>query len=698
MPTSEEARLETALRNAAAAGDDAAATRIAQAIRSRRANTGLEAQDVESPDPFSNIPTSINGAPLDDEMRQAILMARESEDPKVKRILAARIAGRLSAQGVIDGDSFIDNIVGSEFGAALRGFGAGLFGLGDVVSASGTFVGAKISGEDSLSFGDALEAQREFRRALEEEFPLTSGLAEVGGAFFGGGGVGLVARGAVRGGTGVVARTITKATTLQPGQRLKNIARLSGAGAVAGGITEGLTEGEPVRGAEFGAVAGPIGAGLIKGAGITFRAIKNALKDPATKGLRILAKKLGEKPEEIMRRFLEFEAVTGTPASVADIANPQAAAELRDIIAEQVGSTAIARQAAEAVTRRRGAEVAEQVTGGRVTTTQTAQKTARTRQAEIQFAKANEDTIIFDKQAVDDLLLDSDLRRALPTTLRRRLDKALDAVGEDSPVELTGLDVNDLRLALRDRARGATGADRVFGELADEVVAIASAQSPAFGRAIREFERRSLRGEGVAAGRKGLAQATEEFEAGVTKASGDVDTGAGTRVGIRSALGDRAREGAVAATKLAKTLAEDSGLVRRLRAVLPAREVDRLQQLGRLQARSAENVATLAPGIRAAEDAVLRDAVRDAVGALVVAGGNTGGAFKASVVQRILARLTPRISPRIAENLAADIFDPKKQKAVLNALRRAGLDDVEILDLFVVAVVSGQQAATAINQ
>ena len=686
MPHTEEHRLETALRNAAAAGNTQAAQRIAQEIRSRRADQGQppvppgSSAIAQEADPLASVPTEINNVPLTSEMRQAILSGRNIENPKERRILAARIAGRLAAQS--EDDSFVDSLSRGQFGAGLRGFGAGLFGLGDIAAAGGTALGGLFE-DDGLSFGEALEAQREFRRALEEDFPLTSGLAEIGGALTGGGAATAGVRAGGRAAGGRVGRGIEAATTLREGQRARNALRLAAAGGATGAITEGITEGDPVAGGAVGAAAGPIGAGLVRAAAIPARAVRDLLADPASKGLRALASRLNVEPDEIGRRFLEFQEVTGRTPAIADIANPQAVAELRDLIAERTGATTVAREAAERAARGRAPELAEQIAEGRVTTTATTRQAARDRLARQQFAEAERDTIVFDRDEVQDLLSDPDLRAALPRTLRRRVDTILEDVPEGEAAELTGLDVNDIRLALRDRARGATGADRVFGELADELEGIASAQSPAFRRAIDEFARRSREIEGVTAGRRALTQRTSEFIADVGQR--DVPGRAGARVGARAELTDVAREGATQARRVARSLTEDSGLVERLRAVLPEREVNRLQQLGQVQSRAFENIERLAPGAVAQSNREIREAVSDAVNAAVLAGPGTSVASRTFAFGRILQRLRPSLSDRVVNNLAEDAFNPDRTEAVLQALRRANIPEDRILDLYVSA-------------
>lgn len=702
-----DTRLEEALRKAAAAGDTVAAQRFATAIRDRRADEGQQAPPttpdtlapsapVEDVDPLANVPTEINGVPLTPELRQAVLEGRQIKDPKERRLMAARIAGRLAAQS--EDGNFADDLSRGQFGAGLRGFGAGLFGLGDIAAAGGTFIGSQFS-DNELTFGEALEAQREFRRALEEDFPITSTVGEVAGALTGGGGVGLGLKATAKVVAPRVGQAIQAATTLQRGQRGRNVLRLAGAGAIGGAITEGVLEGDPTSGAAAGALGGPLGAGFVKAAGLIGRggkaAIDKLMSDPAAKGIKALAKSLGEDADEIARRFLEFEAVMGSKPAIADLANPQAVAELRDMIAERSGATAIAREAGEAATQRRAGEVAEAIGGARVTTTATAQTAARTRQAEKQFAEAEADPIDFTSREVQDIIFDPDVRRIMPPTLKRRIDDIFADVPEGEAATLTGLDVNDLRKALRKAAKGATGADRVFGEIANELEDVARKQSPAFGRAIDEFARRSRTIEGIEAGRRGVTARTGEFEAGVEAAAPEVR--AGIRAGVRSEITDVARESATRAASLSRSLAEDSGLVQRLKSILKPAEVERLQSIGRVQARSAENIAALAPGVRASEQAELRSAVKDTISSMVAAGGSTGGAFKASIMQRILTRIT-RLPENVVENLARDAFDPAKTTKVLAALRRAQISEEAILDMFSSAVAGGTVAAQTGDQ
>lgn len=679
----ETAQLIEALKRADAAGNADDAAFFAQQIRNRRATGGQEEQrpplDDVDPDPLADIPTEISGVTLSPQIREAMLSTKAIQDPKERRLSIARIAGTIAQQS--DEGNFADEFLSSGIGAGIRAIGTGLFGIGDLAAAAST------SATGEMSFGEALEAQRAFRHGLEEEFPVTSLVGEVGGAVAGGGAAFKLLSKAPAAVKSVIA--------LQKGQKVFNLSRMIGSGAIAGSITEGITEGEPGSGAAFGAAGGPLGVGLAKAAQLSKAGITKLLSSPSASGIKAMALKLGVTADEMMRRFEEFKIVTGNNPSMADIANPQAAAELREMIAQHAGATQAAREGAERVTRSRGPEIAEQLTGSRVTTTKGAQEAARDKLAVKMFDKADQDTIKFSKGQVENLLNDPDLRDALPRTLKRRLDAVMDAAGDGQPISLSGLDVNDLRKALREKGRGATGAKLIFGELADDVEDIARKQSPAFGEAIDEFAARSTRGEGVEAGRRVTTQKSGEFEQVVDTALENRNKAAGVRVGARSQIEDVARESAGSADRLVKTLSEDGGLVQRLRTILPAREVDRIQEVARLQARAGQNIKTLAPGARASAEGELAAVVDDVIGGIVTATGGAGAGFRANAIVSIISRFAPKISPAVAKNLARDMFDPSKTKQVIAAMRKARVGEEDIIDMFMTAAATAGGSAAA---
>ena len=285
----------------------------------------------------------------------------------------------------------------------------------------------------------------------------------------------------------------------------------------------------------------------------------------------------------------------------------------------------------------------------------------------------------------------------MPRSLRRRLGQILDDAGPDpDQVVLKGLDVNDIRLALKNRSGSKpVGADRVFVDLRLELEDIARNQSKNFARALDEFAARATRGENVSAGRAALKGRTSEV-LDVAKRVDDPNVGAGLRVGARSELADTAQESVTRAAKLSQDLTEDAGLVTRLRALLPAKEVDRLQQIGQLQEKAIPNIKNLSPPIPQAQG--VKKLVGDAADAIVVTSPGTSLASKIFAFARGLKNQAIGLPDDVIENLARDAFDPKKTQIVIEALRRRNITDAQVLNLFSTAALAGGTEAANIGQ
>lgn len=717
-------RLEEALKAADAAGDTAAATMLAAEIQRRR-TTAEGAQElpggtaptgagVESapfgqgavaaePDQFPGIPTEIEGQVLSPEIRKAIADARKLPEGQEKRLIAAQITGQLAFQQSQAGDgNIIDEFSASSAGTFLRGIGTGIFGLGDLAAAAGTFIGSGAN----ISFGDSLEIQREFRRAQEGASPFAAIAGEITGAVLGGS-IAVKAISKIKG-TGRVASFLKNLVTFKKGQFFKSAGKAAVLGATAGGVTEGITEGEPVVGATIGAIAGPAGVVAVKGVTITAGAVKTLLESPAAAGLKILAKKLGTEADDLGRSFLEFIEATGKPPTLVELANPAVRAELRELT-EQGGEAAvtIAREGAEKLLKTRAGEVAEQVKGGRVTPTEAGREAARTRQGDIQFEKARASDIKFTGKQVAELFDDPDLRKVIPASDLVAIDDIIQKAGRGKPrkvrkgqtakpgkpkaIVLKGKVVDDIRQALNERI--GAGFRTKFVGLRDKLVDVAR-KDEAFDRALTESGERAAGVSGVATGRKILTAATDEFEQSIEGALKSLDELAGIRGGARSALVQKAREGVSSTLQIARTLAEDSGLIQRLRAIFPAREVDKIQQIARVQAKAIENIGTVVPASGATGTGRGLTTLVNAVVLLSPGASVASKTFAAGRMAQLLKKLPGvGIGERVAANIARDMFDPTKTKAIIAVLKKAGLPDEQIFNLYAItALFAGSKA------
>lgn len=670
----------------------AAAEARSKRIGELRSGTGPLTTDEQEQfaDPFEGIPTAINGVPLNDELRGFFKAVQETDDPEQRGLLQARLAGRIEFFG--EGGSIVDRAQRTQLAALIRSFGAQAFGLGDVAAAAGTLV------NNDMTAGQALAAQREFRRSAEEEFPISTAIAGTAGAI-------VADILAFRGARGAARNTraegfFQRATTFSRGEGfrggLKNAVRLGTAAGASGAVTEGVTEGAPLRGLAIGVMLGPLGVG-IAGAGVVTKKMWQALiRRPEAKGLIALGRQLGETAEEMGRRFLEFRNFTGQVPLISDISNRNAALEMRQLIAKQPTAVNIADVEGRRVARTRGEEIGEQVKGARATGSRAQQRAKRTIIGDEQFEVFKSQTFIFNPRQIEQILTDPATRRGLNRGLRTRLDEVTNVPDRES-IEIGGDLVNDLRIDLTRRGRGAKGQDVEFNQLADDLMAVVAPQSKEATLAVAEFAARSSRERGIAQGRRSAAdRRTTEVEAEAELLT-DVQTAAGVRIGARTAIVDRARESIASARTLVEDLAQNGGLVKRLRAILPKREVDELQRLGDLQARALDNLDTLAPGVAAEAGSALRAGINTVVTSMIALSGRGSGGFVVKTFENVIDKITPGLPRRTVENIARDIFDPTKTDDIIKALRKAELGEGDILDLFATVVAVSQQGTLGVD-
>lgn len=201
----------------------------------------------------------------------------------------------------------------SAYGAAIR---RNMFGIPERLAAAGErFLPTAITGnKTNLSYDDLLTVIR--ARTDAEQHRSTAGniLGTVMGATaaaVGGGGI-------VRGGTGALARVapraaqaIESATTLQRGQRVRNVFRVMAAGGAAGGA-QAAGEGSDIpTGIEYGAVAPLVlgaGAKLVKGAAQVVRGVARPFSGSVRRAMQEV---VTEAPEAVAARQAELTRRTG---------------------------------------------------------------------------------------------------------------------------------------------------------------------------------------------------------------------------------------------------------------------------------------------------------------------------------------------------------------------------------------------------
>lgn len=616
-------------------------------------------------------------------------------DFRQQKIKLAGVSGRDFA--LREGGNILEQFAKSQTGAGLRSLQP--FTLADFFSAAGQALSTDMSPDEALEF------QREFRKVLEEKFPATTISASIVGDIAGGGATLKALKLASKGTS--AGRLLESLTTFGTGIKGNIINAFKGAaiGAPVVATIAAIRGEDPVTGAAFGAAGGPIGVAFAKSVGITVNALKFGLgqvsrlvpgdfrkffDDPAAKGLKALAKMIKRPEKEVLDDALKFKNATGRTPSMAELDDPDLMSALNATISASTAATKIARETAEDILQKRPGEVAEQVTGGRVTVSQAGEKAKRTKIAEEQFALAEQDDIVFDVGEVSDLLDDRVFLEGIGPRAKFRLQEVLSGRG-DVAITLPGILVNDMRKALRARAKGAKGSDLVFGELADELEDVARAQSEAFGIAIDTFRKRSTRIEGLAAGEQVFKPGTTKaVEQATREAAGEPSRAAGRRVGARGAVEEEVGETAGKTLSALKNITDNVGLGRRLRALLPGREVDKLQEVAAVQSKAIEGIAGAVPGVKINKD--VQEAVNGVVSAAILVSTGTSLASKVIAFGRLLQNLLRGVDERVVKNLSRDAFDPEKLPEVLTVLRRMNVGEDEILDIFASVLVGAERA------
>lgn len=406
-------RLERALRNAHAAGDEPAARRLAaEIIRLRQqspvgegelsgarldplalqANLSLPG-DTGQPDagaqgsafgdeayvqlqaPYD--PNQQGEAPLAADSAFAPIRAKmERGEPltdEEARVLGYASAREAEADGApsASGGSFFTNPFSAE-GAANR---ANVMGLGDTARMmvhGASFglspilegVGAAVV-PGGQGYSEARDEGRAEVARIREENPVGAIASEVAGGIIAGGPVARGSGAALRLASPRAAAAASSVFALQSGQTARNLARLAVTGAAAGaaaGLGEQGTEGV-LPGATAGAVAGPVLVGGASALGAGAGAVISRFR-PDNAALRLLAKRMGEPVSALEQRYAEFVQLRGRAPRLVEIMRRETAEEMGQVARARSEAGGVFRDAEEAAARALPAEMAPLVRGG----------------------------------------------------------------------------------------------------------------------------------------------------------------------------------------------------------------------------------------------------------------------------------------------------------------------------------------------
>ncbi len=730
-------RLEQALQNAATAGDTAAAQMLAQEIRRQRS--------LQPPEPA---PVNINPSALPEQVRSRratgdqlspspvvdteadplaqvdpIERIQAIADPDEQRREASILSGRLAGeQAVREGD-----ISASAPITAIRS--SIPFGGGDLVAATAEFAKDPFG---ERSFGDFFAQAQEFGKVIRSENAGSAIAGEVFGSLVGG-----VAAFKVLQKVGTLGKSgniLEKLAKFDKGISRANILKTSAFGATAAGLTE-AGKGESVAfGAGVGAAAGPLGpilkvagVGTGKFVGLTFAKavpifdglIKKLKLDPASRGLKAIAKQLGESNDDVFGRFVYLRSLLGRTPSVGEMLDKAGSAEIKEILESAPSAAKLADKALVETLEPRPGEVAATLRGatkppaagrlvtpstgtGKFVTSEQGLSLSSSRLAKARFAKADKDIIVFSPNEAADILGDRGIKSILAKSPNARVELGdiLDSAG-DGVVRLRGTLANKIRAALVEarKLNPASEANDLLSRFDD----VLRAGSKNFDEAIGGFEKRKLFEEGFSVGKKVRVEKSEEaFAANIDDIlEGNVASSrvfAGARTGARTAISTSAGKDLGGALATITDLIGDTATIRNLKQVLPVKEVALIQAAARAEKDAIEALIRLAPGQKPSQ--ALQNLINSAANAAVVIGPTSAASktFSFGKVLKDILRIGKGINRRVAENIAESIFDPAKTDEVLTILRRMNTPEEDILNLFVTSFGAGQIAAQALEE
>src|SRR6185437_6837647 len=483
-------------------------------------------------------------APDGASQADVLAYAQKNYQPATSDDAAAEAANNAHAEGAQAGAEENQLVSG------IRGVAhAATFGTNDYLNAGARYIGQRAIGVDNPdSYATDLAFTRGQEQGSSDQNPLSYGVGNVGGAIASGA---ALERGAVAAASRVApnaVRTARSVLTLQRGEPVKNLLRLAGLGSASGalyggaqgavegaqdnGVTGAVEQGaeDASLGAAVGAVSGPAGAGLVKGA----VAAKDIFGDASKHAIKILAKRIDETPSQLMSMISDFKSSTGRAPSIAEILGAKSLSNLAPIPASfqdaGLAAQSAARENAAALPKRLSGQIKS---AGATTDVAGLQTPGITDVSTLRSAqnKAMNDAMEPIRHAPvavtgGDLPLLADQRvRAVvrgDPELRGKYNDLIDSLTDSDGNPAQGavsnvLSVNDfenLRLALRGRQQALSNPNgsaynpvraKQFGSLADAVSQIAGDQVPEYGAALADYgaHARFIHGfEHAAAGRE----------------------------------------------------------------------------------------------------------------------------------------------------------------------------------------------------
>lgn len=532
---------------------------------------------------------------------------------------------------------------------------------------------------------NAITEQRERRRALANRSDSTRATALAGELL----------------GFGGIQSQINKAPSLivsSNASRAGNAARTAGQAGIVTGVGETAKTGDVQQGAEAGAIA-TVAAPVVGGAGNFIvkkvKGIPNAARSllggnvhPAA--MDALARRTNVPADILEEQFNKFVAANNRPPALAEIIDDNSVQQMRRLAEMRSEAAEVFNEAEELFAIQRPGQLQAAIENG--SPAQSAEALTTVRDDLLTSAlrtPLRPDLPAVAERAVPvdeiaDLLADPDLLGKVSRTTRRKIAEAVD--GE---AEMT-IDLLDrIRQSVSKGIKGENG--DVFRGLRDEIVGVLEENSPEYARAFERYRQQSQFIDGLGRGRGVRTASTADFEQAVPTLS--ASEAAGVSAGSRSGLAEAAGETPVSAVRVANDISQ-AGPQRRIAAAQGATEAERLAEVGRTNARAAQNFRGTSTSNELPPS--LAGAPQDA-GELLAVGLGRASPF---AVGRILTKGINfleklGVPPATAKKIAELAVDPNSTQEAIEQLRRLNVADEFIAEVSTELAVTGAAAAAS---
>lgn len=554
--------------------------------------------------------------------------------------------------------------------ATALGISSGFFGVGDRLARENLKKLIPNATEEELT-----EGSRAFMRAAFETDPAAYGA----GFVFGGGGAGKLAlRGAqaIPGAAGIVGAA--------RGQPIRNLLRQAAGGAAGVTATTGVGEERlptPTE-ATIGAVAGPVAGQAARAAALTKRFLERTFA-PSAAAARKMAEITGKSAEDIFERAKAFKKDTGRDPTLGNLLTPSERADIGDVTRLSPRTRDIFERGLVRAQQAMQENLARVVRSTGRAASEAEILALRNRAFKSAIRPIEKQTVRLNASDLQALSSAGAFNRKVPTEVVRAV-----RAGNPTVEEMDALRQNLLKIEQAIKKNPAKRAELTNAKnLTESTIA---AHFPEYGEAVRDFAKTSDAARGARVAQSGTkttpgirgAGTPEEFASALP----DTPEGRlGLREGARADLLGQIGESPATALNLARR-ASQGNLRDKIAIALGEGKGGRISRAAGAEARGVESVQELAGRGAISAEGEQAQLLADAILATTAANRGVGGAAVSGFFTRRLGRL--KMPDRVRDRIAEMAADPERAPDAIRALKRAGVSNQEILDMYQEAAIA----------